>query len=158
LLERARAGDFALRGLVAELAESGLKVDHRAVSNFIGARSSISKNVTARECDRPDTTNHRVQRRKYQDTIEIERRVFSDVISTRSGSSSWTIQAAAKPYANFIRVAGVKFIFLPKHASDLDPIEQMIFARLQHVLQHLLRKAPNASSKRSAPQVLESSL
>jgi putative transposase len=31
LLERARVGDFALRGLVAEFAESGLKVDHRAV-------------------------------------------------------------------------------------------------------------------------------
>ena len=44
LLERARAGDFALRGLVAELAESGLKVDYRAVWNFVdGEKLSLKK-------------------------------------------------------------------------------------------------------------------
>ena len=37
LLERAKAGDFTLRGLVAELAERGLKVDYRAVWNFVHA-------------------------------------------------------------------------------------------------------------------------
>src|SRR5437764_10555608 len=31
LLERIKAGDFTLRGLVGELAERGLKVDYRAV-------------------------------------------------------------------------------------------------------------------------------
>ena len=31
VLERIKAGDFTLRGLAAELAERGLKVDYRAV-------------------------------------------------------------------------------------------------------------------------------
>jgi transposase len=37
LLERTKAKDFTLRGLVAELAERGLKVDYRAVWNFVHA-------------------------------------------------------------------------------------------------------------------------
>jgi putative transposase len=37
LLERTKARDFTLRGLVAELAERGLKVDYRAVWNFVHA-------------------------------------------------------------------------------------------------------------------------
>ena len=68
LLERARVGDFALRGLVAELAESGLKVDHRAVWNFVqGEKLNFKKIAAASERDRPDIANHWVQRRKYQD-------------------------------------------------------------------------------------------
>ena len=35
LLQRAREKDFTLRGLVAELAERGLKVDYRSVWNFV---------------------------------------------------------------------------------------------------------------------------
>lgn len=35
LLERCRAQDFTLRGLVAELAERGLKVDYRSVWVFV---------------------------------------------------------------------------------------------------------------------------
>jgi transposase len=37
LLERTKARDFTLRGLVAELAERGFKVDYRAVWNFVHA-------------------------------------------------------------------------------------------------------------------------
>src|SRR5438270_6540046 len=37
LLERTKAGDFTLRGLVAELAERGLKVDYRSVWEFVHA-------------------------------------------------------------------------------------------------------------------------
>lgn len=37
LAERIRAGAFTLRGLVAELAERGLKVDYRSVWNFVHA-------------------------------------------------------------------------------------------------------------------------
>jgi putative transposase len=45
LLERAQARDFTLRGLVAELAERGLKVDYRAVWNFVHAEKlSFKKN------------------------------------------------------------------------------------------------------------------
>jgi transposase len=35
LLARIKAGDFTLRGLVAELAERGLKVDYRTVWSFV---------------------------------------------------------------------------------------------------------------------------
>ena len=37
LLQRIRAGDFTLRGLVAELGERGLKVDYRSVWEFVHA-------------------------------------------------------------------------------------------------------------------------
>lgn len=37
LLERCRSGEFTLRGLVAELAERGLKVDYRSVWAFVHA-------------------------------------------------------------------------------------------------------------------------
>jgi putative transposase len=37
LLQRIKAGDFTLRGLVAELAERGLKVDYRSVWEFVHA-------------------------------------------------------------------------------------------------------------------------
>jgi len=37
LIERCRSGDFTLRGLVAELAERGLKVDYRTVWAFVHA-------------------------------------------------------------------------------------------------------------------------
>jgi len=35
LIERCRSADFTLRGLVAELAERGLKVDYRSVWSFV---------------------------------------------------------------------------------------------------------------------------
>ncbi len=35
VLERIKVGDFTLRGLVAELAERGLKVDYRSVWEFV---------------------------------------------------------------------------------------------------------------------------
>jgi putative transposase len=44
LLERMAGGDFTLRGLVAELAERGLKVDYRTVWSFVHAeRPSFKK-------------------------------------------------------------------------------------------------------------------
>jgi transposase len=43
LQQRTRANDFTLRGLVAELAERGLKVDYRSVGNLFMQRSSASK-------------------------------------------------------------------------------------------------------------------
>jgi transposase len=45
LLDRTREKDFTLRGLVAELAERGLKVDYRTVWNFVHAEKlSFKKN------------------------------------------------------------------------------------------------------------------
>jgi transposase len=39
LLQRTKDGDFTLRGLVAELAERGLKVDYRSVWEFVHAEN-----------------------------------------------------------------------------------------------------------------------
>jgi len=45
LRRRTKAGDFTLRGLVAELAERGLKVDYRSVWAFVHAEQlSFKKN------------------------------------------------------------------------------------------------------------------
>ena len=45
LIERCRAHDFTLRGLVTELAERGLKVDYRSVWAFVHAEGlSFKKN------------------------------------------------------------------------------------------------------------------
>ena len=46
LLERIKDGDFTLRGLVAELAARGLKVDYRSVWEFVhGEKLSFSRNL-----------------------------------------------------------------------------------------------------------------
>jgi hypothetical protein len=137
-------------GLVAELAERGLKIDYRVVRKFVdGDKLSFKKTVVATERDRSDIANRRVQRRKYQDLIEPERSVFI--------AETWAVVmdnlGSYKAIRQFIRVAGVKLFMQPKYAPDLHPVEQ-IFAELKC----LLRKALHASSKRSAPQVLKSSL
>lgn len=43
LMQRCRARDFTLRGLVAELAERGLKVDYRSVWEFVHAEKLSHK-------------------------------------------------------------------------------------------------------------------
>ena len=55
LVERIRGKAFTLRGLVAELAARGLKVDYHSVWNFVHAEKlSFKKTVLASEQDRPD--------------------------------------------------------------------------------------------------------
>lgn len=49
LLERTRSGDFTLRGLVAELAERGLKVDYRSVWTFVHEEKLSFKKNRARQ-------------------------------------------------------------------------------------------------------------
>ena len=49
LVERMREKDFTLRGLVAELAERGLKVDYRAMWNFVQAEKLSFKKNRARQ-------------------------------------------------------------------------------------------------------------
>jgi transposase len=49
LRERLRQGDFTLRGLVAEFAERGLKVDYRSVWNFVHAEKLSFKKNRARQ-------------------------------------------------------------------------------------------------------------
>ena len=43
LLDRCRTAEFTLRGLVAELAEQGLKVDYRSVWEFVHAEKLSHK-------------------------------------------------------------------------------------------------------------------
>ena len=53
LLERAKVRDFTLRGLVAELAERGLKVDYRSVWEFVHAEKLSFKKKRRRQRTRP---------------------------------------------------------------------------------------------------------
>ncbi len=57
LLERTRENDFTLRGLVAELAERGLKVDYRTVWNFAHAEKLSFKKK--RSCQRTGSSRRR---------------------------------------------------------------------------------------------------
>ena len=55
LLQRVREKDFTIRGLFAEFAERGLKVDYRTVWNFIHAEGlSFKKKRVAKRRERPD--------------------------------------------------------------------------------------------------------
>jgi transposase len=66
------AAQFTLRGLVAELAERGLKVDYRLVWESVHAENlSLKKSVVASEPERPDVARRRAQWAKYQGRIEI---------------------------------------------------------------------------------------
>ena len=85
LLTRIRRQDFTLRGLVAELADRGLKVDYRTVWNFVHAEKlSFKKTVVASEHDRPDIARRRAQWMTYQGRIEPERLVFIDETWTKT--------------------------------------------------------------------------
>src|SRR5882724_3018363 len=85
LLQRINDRDFTLRGLVAELAERGLKVDYRPVWEFVHAEKlSFKKSVVAGERDRPDIARRRAQWTRYQDRIGPERLVFIDETWTRT--------------------------------------------------------------------------
>lgn len=54
LLERCKAQDFTLRGLVGELAQRGLKVDYRAVWAFVHTENlSYKKNLRGRRAKSP---------------------------------------------------------------------------------------------------------
>ena len=85
LSQRIKNDDFTLRGLVAELAGRGLKVDYHSVWDFVHAEKlSFKKSVAAGERDRPDVARRRVQWTKYQDRVEAERLVFIDETWTRT--------------------------------------------------------------------------
>jgi len=57
LVERCRQRDFTLRGLVAEPAERGLKVDYRSVWNFVHAEKLSFKKNRGRQ--RARSSRHR---------------------------------------------------------------------------------------------------
>lgn len=78
LLERTKT-DFTLRGLVAELAERGVKVDYRSVWAFVQPEGlSFKKSVLPAEQLRPKIARRREQWRKYQGRLDPRRLVFVD--------------------------------------------------------------------------------
>ena len=78
LIERA-GHDFTLRGLVAELAERGVKVDYVQVWRFVHAEGlSFKKSVLPAEQLRPWIARRRAQWKKYQGRLDPKRLVFID--------------------------------------------------------------------------------
>jgi hypothetical protein len=68
---------MTLRGLVAELAERGVKVSYRTVWNFVHREKiSYKKSVFPAEQNRPDVARHRARWKRYQDKIDPKRLVF----------------------------------------------------------------------------------
>jgi transposase len=108
VLERTRR-DLTLRGLVAEFAERGPKVDYRSVWEFVHAEKlSLKKSVVAGERDRPDVARRRAQWIKYQDRVEPERLVFIDETWTRTDMAAlrgWALRGQRLP-TRFRTVAG----------------------------------------------------
>ncbi|WP_456745091.1 IS630 family transposase [Bradyrhizobium sp. USDA 4354] len=85
LSQRIKDGDFTIRGLVAELAGRGLKVDYHSVWDFVHAEKlSFKKSVAAGERDRAEVARRRAQWAKYQGRVEAERLVFIDETWTRT--------------------------------------------------------------------------
>ena len=101
LMERCRARDFTLRGLVTELAECGLKVDYRSVWEFVHAEQlSFKKTMLAAEQDRPDVARRREQWRRYQSRIDPARLVFIDETWTKTNMAplrGWAPRGARLP-------------------------------------------------------------
>lgn len=78
LLDRAET-DFTLRGLVAELAERGIKVDYVQVWRFVHAEGlSFKKSVLPAEQLRPKIARRREQWKKFQGRPDPQRLVFVD--------------------------------------------------------------------------------
>jgi hypothetical protein len=74
--------DFTLRGLVAELAGRGLKVDYHSMWDFVhGEKLSFKKSVVAGERDRPDVARRRAQ---WQ-SIKVASKLSGWSSSTRPG-------------------------------------------------------------------------
>ena len=76
---RIAAAPFTLRGLVAELAERGLRVDYHTMWNFVHAEGlSFKKTALASEQDRPDVARKRARWNKHLGDIDLQRLVFID--------------------------------------------------------------------------------
>jgi transposase len=79
LLGRMAERAFTLRGLAAELAERGIKVDYRTVWAFVhGEGLSFKKSVLPSEQDRPAIARRRAQWRARQTGVDPRRLGFLD--------------------------------------------------------------------------------
>jgi transposase len=76
---RMRESAFTLRGLVAELAERGVKTEARAVWVFVHAEGlSYKKTLVASEQSRPDVARKRTRWKARQAGVDPKRLVFVD--------------------------------------------------------------------------------
>ena len=98
LLMRCQGGAFTLRGLVAELAERGLKVDYRSVWNFVHTeRLSFKKPWWLAHAIAPTSPGGGAQWRIYQQRIDPKRLV----LSTRPGRRPvWRPCVVGRRWAN----------------------------------------------------------
>lgn len=79
LRARMAEGNFTRRGLVAELAERGLKVDYRTMWAFVHAEGlSFKKTALTSEQERPDIARKRARWKARQGSIDPRRLVFID--------------------------------------------------------------------------------
>jgi transposase len=79
LRERIAHSAFTLRGLVAALAERGLKVDYRSVWTFVhDEKLSFKKTVLPSEQERAEIARKRALWKSYQGRIDPKRLVFID--------------------------------------------------------------------------------
>src|SRR5690242_12955801 len=75
----AAAPDVTLRGLVAELAERGVKSSYYAVWLFFASEGiSFKKSLHASEQDRPDVARRRARWKTHQNKLDPRRLVFLD--------------------------------------------------------------------------------
>jgi transposase len=85
LSQRIRDGDFTIRGLAAELAGRGLKVDYHSVWDFVHAEKlSFKKKRGGWRTRSSRVARRRAQWTKYQDRVDPERLVFIDETWTRT--------------------------------------------------------------------------
>jgi hypothetical protein len=71
--------DITLRGLLAELAERGIKVSYYAGWHFFEHEGiGFKKSLHAREQDRPDVARRRARWKRYQGRLDPARLVFID--------------------------------------------------------------------------------
>jgi transposase len=93
LMQRCR-NDFTVRGLVAELAERGLKVDYRTMWEFVHAEKlSYKKDADCRRAGSPDVARRRAQWTKYRDRIDPARLVFVDEAWTKTNMAPLRVWA-----------------------------------------------------------------
>ena len=102
LLERIKEKDFTLRGLVAELAERGLKVDYRSVWNFVHAEKLSFKKKRASPASGIVPTSRAGGRsgQKYQGRIDPARLVFIDETWTKTNMAplrGWAPRGSGSP-------------------------------------------------------------
>jgi hypothetical protein len=97
LLQRIKDRDFTLRGLVAELAERGLKVDYRSVWEFVHA-----------------------EKLRGEGSPSDGLRPGDIVIMDNLGSHK------SKAVRQLIRSVGAKLFFLPKYSPELNPLKHFL--------------------------------